>query len=87
MIFKTVNLVKPQIIALGYDQVHQEQFITEGCKKIKLDAQKLSFSFFSSLNDFHLTTISKLLFERKQVSVVMWLAPRPPVRETRVQIP
>ena len=38
-IFKTVNLVKPQIIALGYDQVHQEQFITEGCKKIKLDAK------------------------------------------------
>ena len=38
-IFKTVNLVEPQIIALGYDQVHQEQFITEGCKKIKLDAK------------------------------------------------
>ena len=38
-IFKTVNLVKPQIIALGYDQVHQEQFITEGCKKIKLEAK------------------------------------------------
>ena len=38
-IFKTVNLVKPQIIALGYDQVHQEQFITVGCKKIKLDAK------------------------------------------------
>jgi len=38
-IFKTVNLVKPQIIALGYDQVHQEQFIIEGCKKIKLDAK------------------------------------------------
>ena len=38
-IFKTVNLVKPQIIALGYDQVHQKQFITEGCKKIKLDAK------------------------------------------------
>ena len=38
-IFKTVNLVKPQIIALGYDQVHKEQFITEGCKKIKLDAK------------------------------------------------
>lgn len=38
-IFKTVNLVKPQIIALGYDQVHQEQFITEGCKKIELDAK------------------------------------------------
>ena len=38
-IFKTVNHVKPQIIALGYDQAHQEKFITEGCKKIKLDAK------------------------------------------------
>ena len=36
-IFKTVDLVKPQIIALGYDQTHQEKFITEGCKKINLD--------------------------------------------------
>ena len=38
-IFKTVNHVKPQIIALGYDQTHQEKFITEGCKKIRLDAK------------------------------------------------
>ncbi len=38
-IFKTVNHVKPQIIALGYDQIHQERFITEGCKKIELDAK------------------------------------------------
>ncbi|EPA05047.1 adenylyltransferase/cytidyltransferase family protein [Candidatus Nitrosarchaeum limnium] len=38
-IFKTVNLVKPQIIALGYDQVHQEKFIIDGCKKIQLDAK------------------------------------------------
>lgn len=38
-IFKTVNLVRPQIIALGYDQVHQEKFITDGCKKIELDAK------------------------------------------------
>jgi glycerol-3-phosphate cytidylyltransferase-like family protein len=35
-IFKTVALVKPDIIALGYDQVHQEKFITDGCKKINL---------------------------------------------------
>ena len=27
------------------------------------------------------------VIEDKQVSVVMWLAPWPPVRETRVQIP
>lgn len=38
-IFKTVNMVKPQIIALGYDQVHQEKFIIDGCKKIELDAK------------------------------------------------
>ena len=36
-IFKTVDIIKPQIIALGYDQAHQEKFITEGCKKINLD--------------------------------------------------
>ena len=36
-IFKTVDLVRPQIIALGYDQTHQEKFITDGCKKINLD--------------------------------------------------
>jgi glycerol-3-phosphate cytidylyltransferase/FAD synthetase len=38
-IFKTVKLVKPQIIALGYDQVHQEKFIVEGCKKIGIDTK------------------------------------------------
>jgi len=38
-IFKTVNRVRPQIIALGYDQIHQEKFITDGCKKIDLEAK------------------------------------------------
>ena len=38
-IFKTVDIIKPQIIALGYDQVHQEKFITEGCRKIDLDVR------------------------------------------------
>ena len=38
-IFKTVDLVKPQIIVLGYDQAHQEQFIIDGCKKINLDVR------------------------------------------------
>ncbi|RNJ79962.1 MAG: FAD synthase [Nitrosopumilus sp. H8] len=37
-IFGTVNLVRPQVIALGYDQAHQEKFIREGCKRIGLDA-------------------------------------------------
>lgn len=38
-IFKTVSRVKPNIIALGYDQVHQEKFITDGCKNIGLDVR------------------------------------------------
>ena len=36
-IFETVKLVKPEIIALGYDQIHQEKFISDGCKQINLD--------------------------------------------------
>ena len=38
-IFKTVDRVRPQIIALGYDQIHQEKFITDGCNKIELEAK------------------------------------------------
>lgn len=38
-IFKTVELVKPDIIALGYDQIHQEKFITDGCRKINLEVR------------------------------------------------
>jgi len=38
-IFKTVERVHPEIIALGYDQVHQEKFITDGCKKINLEVK------------------------------------------------
>ncbi len=38
-IFKTVNRVRPETIALGYDQIHQEKFIIDGCKKIDLETQ------------------------------------------------
>ena len=38
-IFKTVDLIRPEIIALGYDQVHQEKAIIEGCRKINLDVK------------------------------------------------
>jgi rfaE bifunctional protein nucleotidyltransferase chain/domain len=38
-IFETVKEVKPNIIVLGYDQVHQEQFISDGCKRINLDVK------------------------------------------------
>jgi len=38
-IFETVREIKPDIIVLGYDQVHQEQFISDGCKRINLDVK------------------------------------------------
>jgi len=38
-IFQTVKEVKPNIIVLGYDQVHQEKFIADGCKRINLDVE------------------------------------------------
>ena len=38
-IFETVKEVKPDIIALGYDQIHQEKFISDGCKRISLDVK------------------------------------------------
>jgi FAD synthetase len=38
-IFKTVEKVKPEIIALGYDQIHQEKFIIDGCRKINLNVK------------------------------------------------
>ena len=38
-IFETVKEVKPNIIVLGYDQVHQEKFIDDGCKRINIDVE------------------------------------------------
>ncbi|KFM14973.1 FAD synthase protein [Marine Group I thaumarchaeote SCGC AAA799-O18] len=38
-IFETVKQVKPDVIVLGYDQTHQEKFISDGCKRINLDVK------------------------------------------------
>ena len=38
-IFKTVKAIEPNIIVLGYDQIHQEKFIDDGCKRINLDVE------------------------------------------------
>ncbi len=38
-IFETVKQIKPDIIVLGYDQTHQEKFISDGCKRINLDVK------------------------------------------------
>ena len=38
-IFRTVDRVRPQVVALGYDQAHQEKFIMDGCRRLGLDAR------------------------------------------------
>ncbi len=32
--FQTVRAVMPDVIALGYDQAHQEKFISDGCRAV-----------------------------------------------------
>lgn len=36
-IFRTVDRVRPEVVALGYDQIHQEKYIVDGCRRIGLD--------------------------------------------------
>ena len=38
-IFETVKEIKPSISVLGYDQIHQEKFIDDGCKRINLNVE------------------------------------------------
>lgn len=38
-LFDTVAFVKPDIIALGYDQTHTEKYISENCKIRNIDTQ------------------------------------------------
>lgn len=40
-LFHTVEYVKPDIIALGYDQSHTERYISENCKKRNLNIRIL----------------------------------------------
>ena len=36
---RAIFLMEMISVALGYDQVHQEKFITDGCKKINLNVK------------------------------------------------
>lgn len=37
--FKTVKMVLPDMVALGYDQIHQEKYIAKGCQRINAHIQ------------------------------------------------
>ena len=43
-LYDTVEYVKPNIIALGYDQAHSEKDIAENCKKRNLNVQVIRLS-------------------------------------------
>ena len=58
-IYKTVELVRPNLIALGYDQVHQEKQITQECEKRGLDLQVVRLQ--SPLPDLKSSSIKKNL--------------------------
>ncbi|MFY3741381.1 MAG: cytidyltransferase-like protein [Candidatus Nitrosomirales archaeon] len=60
-IFKTVEMVKPNMIALGYDQVHQEKHIIEECKKRGLNLQVVRLQ--SPVPDLKSSSIKKNLGE------------------------
>ncbi len=56
-IFKMVEFVKPNIIALGYDQAHQEKYIIEECRKRELNAQVVRLQ--SPMPDLKSSSIKK----------------------------
>lgn len=58
-IFKTVEYVRPNIIALGYDQIHEERFIAEECKKRGLNINVVRLD--SPLPDLKSTKIKEVL--------------------------
>jgi FAD synthetase len=43
-LYDTVEYVKPNVIALGYDQAHSEKDISENCKKRNLNVQVIRLS-------------------------------------------
>jgi cytidyltransferase-like protein len=43
-LYDTVEYVKPNVIALGYDQAHSEKDIAESCKKRNLNVQVIRLS-------------------------------------------
>lgn len=58
-IFKSVEYVRPDIIALGYDQIHEESLIIEECKKRGLNIQVIRLD--SPIPDLKSTRIKELL--------------------------
>ncbi len=60
-IFKSVEFVRPDIIALGYDQIHEESIISEECNKRGLKVKVIRLD--SPIPDLKSRRIKELLGE------------------------
>ena len=49
--YKVVEEIRPDIIALGYDQVHDEKILNQELKKRKLKARVVRLSKYSGMED------------------------------------
>jgi FAD synthetase len=52
-IYKIVKEVKPDIIALGYDQIHDEENIEQELKKRRLNARVVRLPKYEGMNDLN----------------------------------
>jgi glycerol-3-phosphate cytidylyltransferase-like family protein len=43
-LYDTVEYVRPNVIALGYDQAHREHDVAENCKKLNLSVHVIRLS-------------------------------------------
>ena len=61
--FQTVEIIKPDIIALGYDQVHDEKKINKELKKRNIKAKIIRLPKYSGMEDLNGTRkiISKII--------------------------
>lgn len=62
-IYAVLKEIKPDIIALGYDQIHDEEKIEHELKKRKIDAQVVRLPKYSGMEDLNGTRriISKII--------------------------
>jgi FAD synthetase len=62
-IYKIVEEIKPDIIALGYDQIHDEKNIQLNLKKRKIDVKIVRLSKYKNIEDLNGTRkiISKII--------------------------
>ena len=52
-IYKIVEEIKPDIIALGYDQIHDEKIIRQNLKKRNINAKIVRLSKYKDLEDLN----------------------------------